>query len=83
MATIPERIRFSRERVMNEIEALRWQLERYRALLSQQVDRLHNALEELQRTTRLLIGRTNDPDQKIDEYLPAIPVHRPAGRDPL
>lgn len=54
---------------MNEIEALRWQLERYRAVLSRQVDRLYNALEELQRTTLLLLHLNNGPDAKIDEWL--------------
>jgi signal transduction histidine kinase/ActR/RegA family two-component response regulator len=55
--------------VMNEIEALRWQLERYRAVLCQQIDRLYNALEELQRTTLLLVSLDADPDEKIDEWL--------------
>jgi hypothetical protein len=31
---------------MNEIEAISSQLGRYRAILSQQIDRLYNALEE-------------------------------------
>jgi signal transduction histidine kinase len=54
---------------MNEIEALRWQLERYRAVLSQQIDRLYNALEELQRTTLLLVNMDADPDERIDAWL--------------
>lgn len=57
---------------MNEIEALRWQLERYRAILNQTVDRLYNALEELQRTTLLLLNPDNlgtASDRKIDRWL--------------
>ena len=57
---------------MNEIEALRWQLERYRAVLNQTVDRLYNALEELQRTTLLLLTRNNldtASDREIDKWL--------------
>jgi hypothetical protein len=41
---------------MYERDALSLQLERYRTLLSQQVDRLYNALEELQRTTQLFMS---------------------------
>ena len=57
---------------MNEIEALRWQLERYRAVLNQTVDRLYNALEELQRTTLLLLNQKNPDaasDREIDRWL--------------
>jgi signal transduction histidine kinase/CheY-like chemotaxis protein len=54
---------------MNEIEAISWQLGRYRAILGQQVDRLYNALEELQRTTLLLLNQHSDPDEKIDQWL--------------
>lgn len=54
---------------MNEIEALKWHLEKYRAVLSQQTDRLYNALEELQRTTLLLMSLDTDPDTKIDDWL--------------
>ena len=54
---------------MNEIEAISWQLGRYRAVLAQQIDRLYNALEELQRTTLLLLSLAADPDEKIDEWL--------------
>jgi signal transduction histidine kinase/CheY-like chemotaxis protein len=54
---------------MNEIEALRWQLERYRAVLSQQIDRLYNALEELQRTTLLLVSQDTASDEQIDTWL--------------
>lgn len=54
---------------MNEIEALRWQLERYRAVLCQQVDRLYNALDELQRTTLLLVSLDSATDEKIDAWL--------------
>jgi signal transduction histidine kinase len=53
---------------MNEIEALKWQLEGYRTVLSQQIDRLYNALEELQRTTLLLVSLDDEPG-KIDEWL--------------
>ncbi len=54
---------------MDEIEALRWQLERYRAVLSHQVDRLYNALEELQRTTLLLLSLDEDSDNKPEATL--------------
>jgi signal transduction histidine kinase/CheY-like chemotaxis protein len=56
---------------MNEIEALRWQLERYGAVLSQQVDRLYNALEELQRTTLLLLNQNDASEENIDASLNA------------
>lgn len=52
---------------MNEIEAIMWHLGRYRAILTQQIDRLYNALEELQRTSLLILGP--DADAKIDEWL--------------
>jgi signal transduction histidine kinase/CheY-like chemotaxis protein len=54
---------------MNEIEALRWQLERYRAVLCLQVDRLNNALDELQRITLLLLSLDSAPDEEIDAWL--------------
>ena len=54
---------------MYEIDALSLQLERYRTLLSQQVDRLYNALEELQRTTQLFMSLDTAPDNKIEEWL--------------
>ncbi len=54
---------------MNELEAIRWHLERYRAVLAQQVDRLYNALEELQRTTLLLLEHSEDNDAAIDKWL--------------
>lgn len=54
---------------MHEIEALSWQLERYRAILSQQVDRLYNALEELQRTTLLCMSLDTASDNQIDAWL--------------
>ncbi len=54
---------------MNEIEAISLQLGRYRAILSRQIDRLYNALEELQRTTLFLLDRDTDPEEKIDEWL--------------
>jgi len=54
---------------MNELEAISWQLGRYRAILGRQVDRLYNALEELQRTTLLLLDLHNDQDEKIDQWL--------------
>lgn len=61
---------FSKEPIMNEVEALRWKLERYRAILSQQIDRLYNALEELQRTTLLLMSQdTATSEEKIDAWL--------------
>ncbi|EKD35974.1 MAG: hypothetical protein ACD_75C01699G0004 [uncultured bacterium] len=56
---------------MNEIEAIRWHLDRYRAVLAQQIDRLYNALEELQRTTLFLLGPDADPNGAIDEWLQA------------
>lgn len=56
---------------MNEIEAIRWHLNRYRAVLAQQIDRLNNALEELQRTTLFLLNLNPDPDENIDAWLQA------------
>lgn len=56
---------------MNEIEALRWHLNRYRAVLAQQIDRLNNALEELQRTTLFLLNLNPDPEENIDAWLQA------------
>ncbi|MBM9512554.1 response regulator [Desulfogranum marinum] len=54
---------------MHEIEALSWQQERYRAILSQHIDRLYNALEELQRTTLLCMSLDTASDKQIDEWL--------------
>jgi signal transduction histidine kinase/CheY-like chemotaxis protein len=54
---------------MNEIEAIRWHLSLYRGLLNQQVDRLYNALEELQRTTVLLLEHNSTTDDRIDAWL--------------
>lgn len=54
---------------MNEIEAMRWQLDRYCAVLTQQIDRVYNALTELQRTTLLLLSLGTDTEQNIDEWL--------------
>jgi hypothetical protein len=54
---------------MNEIEAMRWQLDRYSAVLTQQSDRVYNALTELQRTTLLLLGLGTDTEKNIDEWL--------------
>jgi len=56
---------------MNEIEAIRWHLSRYRAVLTQQIDRLSNALEELQRTTLLLLNLNQDTEENIDAWLQA------------
>jgi signal transduction histidine kinase len=57
---------------MNEIEAIRWNLDRYHAVLAQQIDRLYNALEELQRTSLLLLSLEADPAaDTIDEWLKA------------
>lgn len=56
---------------MNEIEAIRWHLNRYRAVLAQQIDRLNNALEELQRTTLFLLSLNPDPEDTIDAWLQA------------
>ncbi len=54
---------------MYEIDALSLQLERYSTLLSQQVEILYNALEELQRTTQLFMSLDTAPDNKIEEWL--------------
>ncbi len=54
---------------MNEIEAIKWHLDRYRAILTQQIDRVYNALEELQRTTLLLLDQESAPDRVIDHWL--------------
>lgn len=56
---------------MNEIEAIKWQLGQYRAILSQQVDRQYNALEELQRTTILLMDMDHAACHDIDKWLEA------------
>ena len=54
---------------MNEIEAIRWHLSRYRTSLTQQIDRLYNALEELQRTTLLLLNADTAQEENIDAWL--------------
>lgn len=54
---------------MNEIDVLKWQLERYRAVLSQQIERLYNALEELQRTTLLFTSSDDATEENIDAWL--------------
>jgi signal transduction histidine kinase len=54
---------------MNEIEAIKWHLDRYRVVLVQQIDRLYNALEELQRTTLLLLSQDAPLDVSIDDWL--------------
>ncbi len=54
---------------MNETEILRWQLERYSAVLAQQTEKLYNALEELQRNTLLLTNQEDITDAKIDKWL--------------
>ncbi len=54
---------------MKEIEAITWHLGRYRAVLTQQIDRLYNALEELQRTTLLLLAQDRHTDTDIDQWL--------------
>ncbi len=54
---------------MNEIDGLKWQLETYSAALSQQIERLYNALEELQRISLLLTDQDDITDKKIDAWL--------------
>ncbi len=54
---------------MNEIEAIKEQLERYGAVLTRQVDRLYNALEELQRTTLLLVDTDSATEDDIENWL--------------
>ncbi len=55
---------------MNEIEAIKWNLHRYHAVLVQQIDRLYNALEELQRTSlRNRHLEANPAAANIDEWL--------------
>jgi signal transduction histidine kinase/ActR/RegA family two-component response regulator len=56
---------------MNEIEGIKWHLDRYRAVLAQQIDRLYNALEELQRTTLFLLAHDDAQDGDIDAWLQA------------
>lgn len=56
---------------MNEIEAIKSQLGGYRAVVARQIDRLYNALEELQRTTLFLLSQDTINDDKIDEWLQA------------
>ena len=54
---------------MNEIEAIKRHLSRYRAILTQQIDRLYNALEELQRTSLLFLSFDAASNDKIEEWL--------------
>jgi signal transduction histidine kinase len=55
---------------MDEIEAIKLHLERYHAILSQQIDRVCNALEELQRSTLHLLDLNADSDEEaIDAWL--------------
>jgi signal transduction histidine kinase len=55
---------------MNEIDAIHWHLHRYGTILSHQIDRVYNALEELQRTTLLLLAANdNVPECMIDRWL--------------
>ena len=55
---------------MNETDAIHWHLHRYGAILSRQIDRLYNALEELQRTTLLLLStHENNEEPLIDQWL--------------
>ncbi len=54
---------------MNEIEAIRWHLSRYHAILAQQIDRLYNALEELQRTSLLILNLDAESTENIDKWL--------------
>ncbi len=57
---------------MDEIEAIKWHLERYHAVLSQQIDRVCNALEELQRSSLHLLSLNADAsDEAIDNWLQA------------
>jgi hypothetical protein len=56
---------------MNEIEGMKWHLGRYQAGLLQQIDRLYNALEELQRTTLVLLKLTDTADEQINKWLEA------------
>jgi signal transduction histidine kinase len=56
---------------MKELEAIKWQLQGYQAVLARQVDRLYNALEELQRTTLLLMDMDRADDDDIDRWLTA------------
>ncbi len=55
---------------MTDIEAIKWHLERYRSILTQQADRLVNALEELQRLT-LMLFKINQAasDAEIEDWL--------------
>jgi HAMP domain-containing protein len=54
---------------MNEIEGIRWQLGHYRSGLHMQMDRLYNALEELQRTTLMLMDPDTPAAEDIDQWL--------------
>jgi signal transduction histidine kinase len=56
---------------MKELETIKWQLQGYQAVLARQVDRLYNALEELQRTTLLLRDMDRADDDDIDRWLEA------------
>lgn len=54
---------------MNELEGIRWQLGHYRSALQMQMDRLYNALEELQRTTLMLLNPDAPTAEDIDQWL--------------
>jgi signal transduction histidine kinase/CheY-like chemotaxis protein len=54
---------------MNEIEAIKSELGRYQAILARQIDRLYNALEELQRTTLLLTDLDPASPEEIAAWL--------------
>jgi signal transduction histidine kinase/CheY-like chemotaxis protein len=55
---------------MNEIEAIRSNVDRYHAVLAQQIDRLYNALEELQRTSLFILNLDADQSSDIiDQWL--------------
>lgn len=55
---------------MNETDAIHWHLHRYGAILSRQIDRLYNGLEELQRTTLLLLATNSGATEAmIDQWL--------------
>ncbi len=57
---------------MNEVEAIRRHLSRYQAVLCQQIERLYNALEELQRASLLLFSlHAETDDETINAWLRA------------
>jgi len=54
---------------MNEIKSIQYQLERIALTLSQRVQNIHNALEELKRLTLVLFEVTPDNPEEVERWL--------------